>query len=232
MVASVVRKDGLLNRKENTLIGWMCAAIIVVMNMAFHFKDYGSSQSYIATGSNYHCWLDYQTGRTKSNSMVHMYNATGLLYGQMLPLLFLTLTTLVIIEASGAATDRVMFPHLKGESADQVLFISYSFIIKLTIFSQVTSAKFSQRTLLVIAPMTLVAYILGSLAEYEQNIGLYGSFTTLSGVLGWVRGQASTASTHHIFPCRLLPLATSLAMSQSGTLLVRSRGGCAEKEKE
>ena len=93
---------------------------------------------------------------------------------------------------------------------------------------QVTSAKFSQRTLLVIAPMTLVAYILGSLAEYEQNIGLYGSFTTLSGVLRWVGGQASSAGTHHIFTCRLLPPVTSLAMSQSGTLLARSRGGCVD----
>ena len=37
-----------------------------------------------------------------------------------------------------------------------------------------------------IAPMALVSYILGSLAEYEQNVGLYGSFTTLSSVLGWV----------------------------------------------
>ena len=62
MVASVVRNDGLLKRKENIVLGWLCAAIIVVMNMAFHYKDYGSSVSYIATGSHYHCWLDYQTG--------------------------------------------------------------------------------------------------------------------------------------------------------------------------
>ena len=121
--------------------------------------------------------------------MVQMYNVAGLLYGQMLPLLLLTLTTLVIIEASGAATDRVMFPQLKGASADQVFYFFIFSSFQKSNFSQVTSAKFSQRTLLVIAPMTLVAYILGSLAEYEQNIGLYGSFTTLSGVLGWVGGK-------------------------------------------
>ena len=51
-----------MNRKENTLIGWTCAAIIVVMNVAFHFKDYASSLSYLNSGSYYHCWLDYQTG--------------------------------------------------------------------------------------------------------------------------------------------------------------------------
>ena len=31
-----------------------------------------------------------------------------------------------------------------------------------------------------------VSYLLGSMAEHQQNIGLYGSFTTLSAVLGWV----------------------------------------------
>ena len=131
MVASVVRNDGLLKRKENIVLGWLCAAIIVVMNMAFHYKDYGSSVSYIATGSHYHCWLDYQTGNRTSTSMVQMYNVAGLLYGQMLPLLLLTLTTLVIIEASGAATDRVMFPQLKGASTDQVsFFFIFSFFQK------------------------------------------------------------------------------------------------------
>ena len=54
--------------------------------------------------------------------MVPLYNITGLLYGQMLPLLFLTLTTLVVIEASGAATDTVSFPRLNGTNADQVFF--------------------------------------------------------------------------------------------------------------
>ena len=115
------------------------------------------------------------------------------------------------------------FLTLKEKMQIRFSFFKLSFC-QISYMFQVTSAKFSQRTLLVIAPMTLVAYILGSLAEYEQNIGLYGSFTTLSGVLGWVGGQASSAGTHHIFPCRLLPPVTSLAMSQSGTLLVRSRG--------
>ena len=127
MVVSVVRKDDLLNRKENIIIGWLCGAIIVVM--AFNFKDYGSSVSYLATGSHYHCWLDYQTGNRTRTSMVHMYIVTGLLYGQMLPLLLLTLTTLVIIEASGAATDRVMFPHLNGASADQVFLLFHVFFL-------------------------------------------------------------------------------------------------------
>ena len=62
LVAAVVRNDGLLNRKENTGLGWSCAGIVVVMNMAFHYKDYGSPDSFINTGEHYHCWLDYQTG--------------------------------------------------------------------------------------------------------------------------------------------------------------------------
>ena len=31
-----------------------------------------------------------------------------------------------------------------------------------------------------------VAYTIGSLATYEQNLGLYGSFTIISGLLAWV----------------------------------------------
>ena len=75
LVASVVRKDGLLNRKQNTMIGWTCAAIIVVMNLAFHYRDYGSSVSYLATGSHYHCWLDYQTG-----ILVHLHHRLTLIF--------------------------------------------------------------------------------------------------------------------------------------------------------
>ena len=69
---------------------------------------------------------------------------------------------------------------------------------------QLTSAKFSQRTLLVIVPMTLVAYIVGSLAEYEQNVGMYGSFTTLSGFLGWVSAQAILHSNSPVFYLQII----------------------------
>ena len=136
----MVRKDGLLNRKENTGLGWSCAGIVVVMNMAFHYKDYGSSSSFINTGEHYHCWLDYQTGNhlhhwllviiicpmvlifinMNTFLIIFMMFILGLLYGQMLPLLLLTLLTIVLIEASGAATDMVLFPRLKDSNDDQV----------------------------------------------------------------------------------------------------------------
>ena len=123
LVASVVPRNGLLNRKENTMIGWTSATIIVVMNMAFHFRDYASSQSYLHSGSYYHCWLDYATGSftiPRISPMMYLYKITGLMYGQLGPILFLTLTTLVIIEASGAATDTISYPSLKGTNKDQV----------------------------------------------------------------------------------------------------------------
>ena len=74
--------------------------------------------------------------------------------------------------------------------------------------------------------MTLIAFILGSLAEYEQNIGLYGSFTTLSSVLGWVGASTAQISLTIVFLSRLSLPVTSPAMSLSGTSWPWSRGGC------
>ena len=125
-----------------------------------------------------------------------------------------------MVEAAGAASSSLQYPPLEKTNRDQLV-----------------SAKFSQRTLLAVTPLTLVivilsvifistsrcslwctgtpvwvrsnlqymychplfppfhhhhhdhdqvSYLLGSMAEHQQNIGLYGSFTTLSAVLGWV----------------------------------------------
>ena len=41
-------------------------------------------------------------------------------------------------------------------------------------------------TLLIILPLVFVSFVLGSLAEYEQNIYLYSVFTLVNGVLGGV----------------------------------------------
>ena len=54
--------------------------------------------------------------------LVNLYTIKGLLYGQMVPLLLFTVLTLVIAEASGAATDKMMYPLLKGTNEDQVCY--------------------------------------------------------------------------------------------------------------
>merc|ERR1712150_27524 len=49
---------------------------------------------------------------------------------------------------------------------------------------QRTTAKVIQRTLLLILPLVFTSFILGTLAEFEQNIYLYSVFTLVNGILG------------------------------------------------
>jgi ABC-type transport system involved in cytochrome c biogenesis permease component len=51
---------------------------------------------------------------------------------------------------------------------------------------QRTTAKVIQRTLLLVLPMVFTSFILGTLAEFEQNIYLYSVFTLVNGILGAV----------------------------------------------
>lgn len=41
-----------------------------------------------------------------------------------------------------------------------------------------------QKTLFFILPMIFASYILGALAEYEQNLYLYSVFSLLNGIIG------------------------------------------------
>ena len=49
---------------------------------------------------------------------------------------------------------------------------------------QQTSAKIMQRSNLIIMPLVFGSFTSGTLAAYEQNPGLYGTFTLLNGLLG------------------------------------------------
>jgi len=46
------------------------------------------------------------------------------------------------------------------------------------------SAKFSQRTNLILLPMVYAHWILGVLSEYQQNLALYSIFSLFNGILG------------------------------------------------
>ena len=48
LVAYVVKKNGILNRLQNTLIGWGFALAITCASVGICFDDYGGP---------YHCWL-------------------------------------------------------------------------------------------------------------------------------------------------------------------------------
>ena len=49
---------------------------------------------------------------------------------------------------------------------------------------QQTSARIMQRSNLIIMPLVFGSFTSGTLAAYEQNPGLYGTFTLLNGLLG------------------------------------------------
>ena len=55
LVAYVVKKNGILNRLQNTLIGWGFALAITCASVGLCFDDYGGP---------YHCWL--QIGNNKN----------------------------------------------------------------------------------------------------------------------------------------------------------------------
>ena len=58
---------------QNILMGWLIPLIIVMFNMCFEYENYGGE---------YHCWLKMDT---------------GLMYGQFIPIAFMTITSLAII---------------------------------------------------------------------------------------------------------------------------------------
>ena len=108
--------------------------------MCFEYENYGGS---------YHCWLRLDT---------------PLIYGQYIPIVFMTIVTFAIVEAAGDADG---YTKLDGVNEEQR-----------------TTANVIQRTLIIILPMVFTSFILGTLAEFEQNIYLYSVFTLVNGILG------------------------------------------------
>jgi len=86
----------------------------------------------------------------------------SLLLAQYAPITAFVILTLTMIEAAGAANYR-MLPGIDTR--------------------QQTSAKIMQRSNLVIMPLCYISFMIGTLAEYEQNFGLYGTFTIINGIL-------------------------------------------------
>lgn len=86
LVASVVKKKGLLATKQNIVVGWGIPAFIILFNMCFEYDNYGST---------YHCWLQMDK---------------GIMYGQYAPIIVLVVTSFTIIEAAGAADEYPELP--------------------------------------------------------------------------------------------------------------------------
>nr|XP_045582766.1 adhesion G-protein coupled receptor D1-like [Procambarus clarkii] len=138
-VAFVVKKDGMFTRAQNTLVGWGVSAIIILFCVCFQYSNYGGA---------YECWVMMDT---------------GLIYGELIPIVALVIITFTLIEAAGAAE----YKPLKGIDKGQL-----------------TSAKFSQRTNLIIMPLVFSHMLLGMLSLYEQNLALYSIFSLLNSITG------------------------------------------------
>jgi len=139
LVAFVVKRDGLLTKKQNIAVGWGTGIGTTMIVVSLEWKNYGGE---------YHCWLQMNT---------------TLMIGQYVPMVVLAILTLTLIEAAGAAEYR------KLPGIDQ---------------RQQTSAKIMQRSNLIIMPLVFASFLTGTLAAYEQDPGLYGTFTLINGMLG------------------------------------------------
>ena len=90
------------------LFGWLIPLIIVMFNLCFEYENYGG---------DYHCWLQMDT---------------NLIYGQFVPIAFMTIISLAIIEAAGEGAGSK-----KLQNVDE---------------QQRKTAKIMQRTLVLILP--------------------------------------------------------------------------------
>ena len=82
MVAFVVKRDGLLTKKQNIAVGWGTGIGTTMIVVSLEWKNYGGE---------YHCWLQMNT---------------TLMIGQYVPMVVLAILTLTLIEAAGAAEYR------------------------------------------------------------------------------------------------------------------------------
>ncbi|KAF2363264.1 GPCR family 2 secretin-like [Trinorchestia longiramus] len=87
----------------------------------------------------------------------------GVNWAQQVPIFALMIIMLSLTEAAGLAE----YKTLEGMDSDQL-----------------TSAKFSQRTNLILLPFVYIHWLLGTLSEYEQNLALYSLFSIVNAVLG------------------------------------------------
>lgn len=139
LVAFVVKRNGILSKLQNILLGWGYALANILIVLGLDFDDYGGL---------YHCWLQV-------NKPIMFY--------VVISLILLVVMTFTILEAAGAAEYR----RLPGCDQQQLL-----------------SAKIMQRTNLIIMPLVFVSFIIGAMAEYNQNVALYGTFTAINVCLG------------------------------------------------
>eukprot|EP00095_Tigriopus_kingsejongensis_P004198 maker-scaffold208_size258758-snap-gene-1.25 protein:Tk04198 transcript:maker-scaffold208_size258758-snap-gene-1.25-mRNA-1 annotation:"probable g-protein coupled receptor 133" len=144
LVSRVVPRNGMLSNLGTFMAGWGIAVAIITFTVSFEYDNYGGE---------YHCWLQFDT---------------GLIYGQLIPIVILSIITFMLIEAGSNVDEDTM---TKLPDTDE---------------TQVRSANYMLSTLLLRLGLTFASFVTGSVAEYEQNVGIYFIFTIVNGVLGGV----------------------------------------------
>ena len=91
LVAFVVKRNGMLNKTQNVLAGWVLSIAIILIVASLQFENYGGE---------YHCWLQVNT---------------SLMFGQVIPTVVLVILIFTVLEAAGAAEYR----KLPGLDQDQ-----------------------------------------------------------------------------------------------------------------
>ena len=109
LVGNIVKSGGIMSKWQNVLFGWLIPLLIVLFNVCFEYENYGGT---------YLCWLQMNT---------------NLIYGQFVPIAFVTIISLAVIEAAGDASD---YQRLQGVNQGQR-----------------QTAKIMQRTLVLILPL-------------------------------------------------------------------------------
>ena len=102
------------------LFGWLIPLVIVMFNLCFEYENYGG---------DYHCWLQMDT---------------NLIYGQFVPIAFMTIISLAIIEAAGEGAGSKKLQNVNEQ--------------------QRKTAKIMQRTLVLILPTVRILTYLSKLS--------------------------------------------------------------------
>ena len=91
LLAYVVKKNGMLTKLQNVVVGWGTSLAIVLLVASMCYGDYGGT---------YHCWLQADT---------------MLIYGQITPIVVIFIITFTLLEAAGNTSDLRKLPGLDPE---------------------------------------------------------------------------------------------------------------------
>ena len=112
LLAHVVRKDGMLTKLQNVVVGWITSVAIVLIVCSLCYEDYGAT---------YHCWLQVNT---------------KLFYGQLIPIIAIWCVTLTLIEAAGDGMEFKKLPRRDEEqylSGNKFLVVLFNNILKFSL---------------------------------------------------------------------------------------------------